>query len=51
MKKEPFDPAEFGFVLQPKQIDLKIHRTEYAEQARIAAQYNFNLEKYLAAIA
>ena len=50
MKKEPFNPAAFGFVSQAPEIDDYITRSEYIEQAAIAHKVNYNIEKYLAAV-
>ena len=49
MKKEPFRPAEFGFVSSTRQIDIYNHRQDYIEQAAIARKFGFNLDRYLAA--
>jgi hypothetical protein len=50
MKKEPYNPADFGFVSRTSQIDIYTRRQEYIEQAAIAAKYDFNLEKYRTAV-
>src|SRR5205823_10109918 len=50
MNKEPFNPSDFGFVLHTHQVDGYIHRTFYLDQAKIAARYDFDQERYLAAV-
>ena len=49
MKEEPFYPSDFGFVLRVAQIDIHIRREDYLAKAKVAAKYDFNIEKYLAA--
>src|SRR6267154_1955525 len=46
MQEEPFNPAKFGFVSQARDIEIQIFKEDYLEQAKIAAKYNFNREKY-----
>ena len=50
MKDEPFDPSDFGFVLRAEQIDTHLLREEYLTEARVAANFGFNPEKYSAAV-
>src|SRR5947208_16682471 len=49
MKNEPFFPADFGFVLRVEQIETDLIREEYLAEAKMAAKFGFNLEKYSAA--
>ena len=49
MNKEPFVQADFGFDLHTHKIETYMRRSYYLDQAKIAAIYNFNHEKYLAA--
>jgi hypothetical protein len=49
MKEEQFYPVDFGFVLRLEQIDVHIRREEYLAKAKVAAQFDFNIENYLAA--
>jgi hypothetical protein len=51
LEKIPFNPAEYGFVLNTVQIDSYIHLNERLADAHIAKKVGYNLEKYRAATA
>ena len=48
MQKKPFRPADYGFVLTTVQVDTDLHLNDILDQARLAHDVGYNLEKFRA---
>ena len=46
MQKKPFRPADYGFVLTTAQVDTDLHLTDILDQAHLARDVGYNLEKF-----
>lgn len=46
MRSQPYDPAEFGFVLKNEQIDLYTRRSKAVDEAKLAGECNFDLQAF-----